>query len=118
MMNTGDRFFATVATAIIWGGAALIVLSLADNVASSNGGNLIWVMLFAMIAAAASTSAVWRGAYKERTDMEKAKSSRIQKLMRRLSESEIAELRARLSEANGDGEMSLDELLQQGERNR
>lgn len=114
-MDSGDRLFATIATGIIWGAAVLIVGQVSEQLNSINGANAIWVLLLALIVAAGATSSVWRSSRAPKENIaEKAKHTRVQKLLRKLSDEELDELRKRLSDS--DGEMSLDELLSEKQR--
>lgn len=104
-------------TFFIW--VAFTVVSVASIVNSEViGGFLFLIMILLVGAAVSATQAVWKGAGADkRGESEKSKrQDRLDKVIAKLSDEDIDELRARLL-ADGDGEaVSLDELLHRNNR--
>jgi hypothetical protein len=90
---------------------------------ASNTSILVILALALILAATLSTFFVWRNAHLETETASPARSSkikrggRVEQVINALDDDEIAELRARLVEADADETVSLEELLSvRGER--
>lgn len=114
MNNTEARVGATF---FIW--VAFTVVSVAAIVNSSDiGGLLFLIMILLTGGAVTATQSVWKGLQNDNlSEAEKSKrQGKLDRVMARLSDQDIEELRARLLE-DGDGEsVSLDELMHRRDR--
>jgi hypothetical protein len=114
MNNTEARVGATF---FIW--VAFTVVSVAAIVNSSDiGGLLFLIMILLTGGAVTATKAVWTGVENDsQSGSEKSKrQGKLDRVMARLTDQDIEELRARLM-ADGDGEaISLDELMHRRDR--
>jgi hypothetical protein len=109
-MGNNQRLAATV---VIW--LAVMMIGIAAMGFDVRPDALAWVTTVFVIGAATSTRSIWRGARSPdpvQVEMEKAKRhGKIDRLMERLNDDDVAELRARL-DGDSDGEaVSLDELM-------
>jgi hypothetical protein len=117
MSQNETRLYATIA---IW--SALAVMGVAAMVTriQLDGGALVALFFVLIIGAAGGTAAVWNSgnAKQEAVDeAEKAKRrSKVERLVEKLDEQELDELRARLMAENDGEALSLDELMQESGR--
>lgn len=107
-----------IATGVIWAMTPLIILAATDTAVRDM--NAVILVAIVMIAAALSTRSVWNAdpdsALSATEKSKRTGSRRVRRLMDRLSDDELAELRARLSD---DGEVvPLDSLLSQQQQRR
>ncbi len=114
MSNTEARVGATF---FIW--VAFTIVSVAAIVNSAViGGLLFLIMILLTGGVVTATQSIWKGVETDKqSETEKSKrQGNLDRVMARLSEQDIEELRARLI-ADSDGEaVSLDELLQRQDR--
>lgn len=115
MMSTLSRL---IATGIIWAMTPLIIVAATDS--AVRDGNAVVLVAIVMIAAALSTRSVWNaipgGALEAGEKTKRTGSRRVRRLVESLTDDELDELRARLSD---DGEVvPLDTLLAQQGKGR
>jgi hypothetical protein len=101
----------TAATFFIWVAFTLVGIATIVN-ASEIGGIIFLIMVLLVGGAAGATQQVWKNAGSEIADAEKNKRrSKLDRMLERLDDGDIEELRSRLS-ADSDGEVvPLDDLL-------
>lgn len=118
----GNNFLRMLSTGLVWAAVAgMGITAMVSTNVNVEGGAFVLMIAILMIGGAAATSTIWKyGDHGDDTsEAEKAKRrSRVDRMIDRMDERDLAELRARLAE-NNDGEMmSLDELMQEKERQR
>jgi hypothetical protein len=107
------------ATSVIWVGITVIMITAMLTHVNVDGGLGVILGAFIIGGALFGTQAIWRSGTKEgeiERDEKSKRRSRVDQLIERLDERDIAELRARLT-APDDGEMtSLEDLLDSNSR--
>jgi hypothetical protein len=114
--HAAARVFATL---FIWAAVTILGIGTLVNSTFLGGGPVIIIMVLLVGAAATATQNVWRSDFGSRAAAEKIKRrTRVDRMMDKLSETEVEELRARLM-AETDGEqVTLDELMTEHEKRR
>lgn len=112
-MNSASKLFVTI---IVWG--CITGISIASLITMAREDPLFSLIICAVALAAATitTSQIWTASINPETQSEKIKrQSRVEQMLKQMDERDLEELRARLSE--GDGEtVTLEELLEQRSR--
>jgi hypothetical protein len=120
MMN--DNETRLLATFFIWlAFTVTMIASMVTNLARDSGGFFLIGFMIFVIGAVVATQAVWKygsaGASPQTTEKAKRRTQ-VDRLLERMDEGELDELRNRLlSEADGEA-VSLNELLAERERQR
>jgi len=106
-----------LATGLIW--TALTVLGVSAMVTGASSGSMTAILFVLIVGATISTGTIWRWAepaQKAVEEAEKAKRrTRVERLMNDLDDREIAELRHRLTDEDGE-RAPLEELVRTGYR--
>ncbi|HEX2907463.1 MAG TPA: hypothetical protein VHO69_11415 [Phototrophicaceae bacterium] len=109
-----------IATAIIWGAVTMIMMAMLLRPGMDLTGDTI-VVITAIMGAVAylGTRAVWKSPYDAEQEAEKSKRhSRVDRMLSRLSDRDVAELRARLMGDDGEAVTMEDLLTTYDERKR
>ncbi len=113
-MDSSSQAARTLSTLIIWAAVTILGIGALVNATFLDSGAVVVIMILLVVGAAGATQAVWRSpAASSQMEAEKAKRrGKVDRMLDRLSEDEIEDLRARLM-AESDGEqVSLEELLE------
>lgn len=107
-MHPSARIFATL---FIWGGVSGMGLAAMASAQYIGGGPMVFIVLLLVIGAAASTDAVWKGArYVSDSEEKHKRRDKLDKVIAKLSDQEVEDLRTRLLDADGEIQ-SIDALL-------
>ena len=105
-----NNLMRLIATGMIWGALTLVMVAL---IVTPNWADFTLIVVGAILGTAAylSTKSVWKNPESEFSEAEKAKRrTRVERMLARLNDGDLDELRSRLAES--DGEMvQLDDLL-------
>jgi hypothetical protein len=108
-----DTQAKAIASAIVWTAFTIVAggtLASSDNL---SGGVVVVIMVLLVIAAGVSMGFIWMGDKENNTESaEKAKrQSKLDRVLEKLSDQDVEELRTRLMAESDGEEVSLNELL-------